>query len=210
MQTEHRALKDGSVSAVFLQIEAPQAAAVLGEEAAEMLSEVARRDGTVFPQVARAIAWQMAGCGLTGPSRDLYMTGKALEMIAHVLQDIGPTAPRAETGSSRWSSRDVECFHAARGVLLANLAAPPSVTDLARQVGTNARKLSQGFADLFGMPVYRFVKASRFEAAKLMLEGGETSVSRVARQFGYQPQHFATEFRRRFGISPGQITGRRA
>lgn len=209
IHTRHTSLHDGSVSAVFLQVEAPLAEPILGEEASALLSRNRLHREGLFPDLARTIAWQMLACRMTGAARRLFITGKAMEIVAHV---INSTIEEKMVGAERhgtWSPRDIECFHEARSILLAELACPPSVTELARRVGTNAKKLGAGFNELFGQPVYAFVKTNRLDAARQMLEAGETSVSNVARYVGYQPQHFATEFRRRFGMSPTQVIGRR-
>ena len=169
----------------------------------------------------QAIAWQMFGCTLSGASRRLYLGGKAMEMIAYLsqaggygrepVQGVGPggSSPAGARSARSWRPSDIECFHEARSILLKRLDDPPSVPELAQSVGTNARKLGQGFVDLFGEPVYSFVKTRRLEGARQMIEAGETSIARVAYAFGYNPGHFATEFRKRFGVSPTALTGRR-
>lgn len=210
IHTRHTSLHDGSVSAVFMQVETPLAEPILGAEASSLLSRSRLHREGLFPDLARTIAWQMLGCRMSGAARRLFITGKAMEIVAHV---INSTIEEKKVGAEKhgaWSPRELECFHEARSILLAELADPPSVTELARRVGTNAKKLGAGFNALFGQPVYAFVKTSRLDAARQMLEAGETSVTNVARYVGYQPQHFATEFRRRFGISPTQATGKRS
>jgi AraC family transcriptional activator of pyochelin receptor len=59
------------------------------------------------------------------------------------------------------------------------------------------------------MPVYAFVKSRRLDEARYLLEAGETSISGVAQGMGYHPAHFATEFRKRFGVSPTEVIGKR-
>lgn len=203
--THHRALKTGVVSGVFVRIAPDDMEGVMGADALGVLERCPNHVGRVS-NLARTVAWQMRGCTLAGPARRFYLAGKALEMMGETFQLPGETG---EAGpSATWTARDIECFHAARAILLAELSTPPTVTALARRVGTNARKLSQGFADLFGAPVYGFVKARRLDEAKRMIEAGESSVSRVAQSFGYQPAHFSTEFRRRFGHPPSALIGR--
>lgn len=203
--TLHHARKDCVISGVFVRVAPDDMEAVMGGDALHLLERCPAHMGRVSG-LARTVAWQMRGCTLSGPARRLYLTGKALEMMGESFLWPDASAPAAPSGS--WSARDIECFHAARSILLAELADPPTVTALSRRVGTNARKLSQGFADLFGAPVYSFVKSRRLDEAKHMIEAGETSVSRVAQSFGYQPAHFSTEFKRRFGHAPSALIGR--
>jgi AraC family transcriptional activator of pyochelin receptor len=42
-----------------------------------------------------------------------------------------------------------------------------------------------------------------------MLEAGETGIAQVAYALGYQPAHFTTEFRKRYGVTPSALIGRR-
>lgn len=203
--THHSVLRDGSVAAVFVQIDAELAEPLIGSDTLALISRKTPDPRLALPETARTIAWQMLGCPLQGASRRLYMTGKAMEMVAHVLDDTRDSLPVQAPG---WPARDIARLHEARSILLAELADPPSVPELARRVGTNAKKLGAGFQALFGTTVYNFVKTSRLDTARLMLEGGETSIAHVARQVGYQPQHFATEFRRRFGVPPTTIAGK--
>nr|WP_186363598.1 AraC family transcriptional regulator [Rhizobium sp. ACO-34A] len=203
--TRHTALEDGFISAVFIQLEDETAETLVGGDVLSLLTQRGPEPLVVFPEITRHIAWQMMGSRFEGASRQLWMTGKAMEMVAHVI-DIASGGER----SHALRSRDVARLHEARDILMAELKAPPSVPELARRVGTNARKLGEGFQALFGHTVYGFVKTQRLEAARTFLEQGETSIAFVAREVGYQPQHFATEFRRRYGVAPSDFaSGRR-
>ena len=216
-ETHHVALADGHISGVFIrvgidaleQVAGPGAAALLERSVADAARRyrIVRSDGAPLIQ---SVAWQMLGCSLSGASRRLYLGGKALQMMALLIDRDAGEAAAVSDGAQLRSPRDIERLYEARDILLANLRDPPSVPELARMVGTNARALGQGFVEQFGMPVYAFAKARRLEEAHLMLEAGERSIARVAHAFGYQPGHFATEFRKRFGISPGALTGRRS
>lgn len=206
VETNHCSLVSGTLSAVFIQIDADQAESDFGSEAVSAIVSAAKNTQECGTVALNGISWQMLSCPLRGASRTLYMTGKALEFISHLVSNDDVADEREH---ARWTARDIECFHAARSILMSDLANPPTVTELARMVGTNARKLGAGFVDLFGAPVYSFVKSRRLEEARSLLESGETSISRVAYSMGYHPAHFSTEFRKRFGISPTQVTGRK-
>lgn len=207
LSTSHRALSDDRLSAVFMQIEHDAAEEILGPDVLAMWRLNEAQNGKLFSGIGRTIARQIINCHLQGSARRLYITGKAMEFVAHVI-DSAERQKQGEAARHRWTTRDVEQFRQAQEILLDQLQDPPTVSELARLVGTNARKLGAGFNDLFGMPVYAFVKTKRLDAARVLLESGGTSVAVVARRFGYQPQHFATEFRRRFGMSPSRMAGK--
>ncbi|MGU3576589.1 helix-turn-helix domain-containing protein [Brucellaceae bacterium C25G] len=207
VETSHCSLASGKLSAVFIQVDPDEAESGLGAEAVSALIDATQNKQDKSIVALNGISRQMLGCSLHGTSRKLYMTGKALEFIAHLITNDDTDDYKEH---ARWTTRDIECFHTARSILISDLANPPTVAELAKMVGTNTRKLGAGFVDLFGTPVYAFVKSRRLEEARSLLESGETSISRVAHNMGYHPAHFATEFRKKFGISPTQVTGRRS
>ncbi|MEM9438962.1 MAG: AraC family transcriptional regulator [Pseudomonadota bacterium] len=218
--SHHVALETGEMSSIFLRIAPEDVEIVLGVDGLKVIDHFRTRshwnldegDRNTF-LATQALSWQIFGCQLSGASRRCYLTGKALEIVAHLLNSEWTANSDQRVHQTRrgltWLPSDIERIHQARDLLLARLADPPSVADLGLKVGMNARKLSRGFNEFFGEPVYSYVKSRRLEAARLLLEAGETSVGHVARTFGYAPSHFATEFRKRFGVSPATLTGRR-
>lgn len=148
-----------------------------------------------------SLGWQMLGCSLTASARRLYLSGKALELLSVMAESAATVPPAVPSGRPR----EIEQIHEARARLLADLQNPPSVPELAQAVGLNARRLGELFKVHFGTTVYAFLKTARFDRARLLLETGGLSVAQVAYQYGYQPAHFSTEFRRRFGISPTML-----
>jgi AraC family transcriptional activator of pyochelin receptor len=154
--------------------------------------------------VITSLGWQMLGCSLTTNARRLYLSGKALELLSVMAEGSTAAAPMVASGRPR----EIQQIHDARTRLLADLQNPPSVPELAQAVGLNARRLGELFKVHFGTTVYAFLKAARFDRARLLLEAGGLSVAQVAYQYGYQPAHFSTEFKRRFGVPPTALTRR--
>lgn len=54
---------------------------------------------------------------------------------------------------------------AARDRLLLDLSAPPTIAELAREIGLNQLKLKQGFKTLFGTSIYALFQRHRMERA---------------------------------------------
>jgi AraC family transcriptional activator of pyochelin receptor len=214
--TVHQALQDGPIAAVFVRVSPDNVDDIIGSDGHRLFEERSRSPTREVPQdrvnrLCHALARQMLSSPLVGPARRLYLAGKALEMIALLINDRHDSSPGpAPTPSIQdWPPGDVERLRQAQAILLDNLATPPTVPALARAVGLNARKLSRGFVALHGIPVYGFIKAHRLENARLMLEAGETGIAQVAYALGYQPAHFTTEFRKRYGVTPSALIGRR-
>ncbi|NEQ33202.1 MAG: helix-turn-helix transcriptional regulator [Leptolyngbya sp. SIO4C5] len=145
---------------------------------------------------------QLLTCPYKGLMQQLYLESKALELLA--LQFA--TDAEVNTAHSqclRLRSHDIQQLHQAREILRQQAEQPPSLTDLAHQVGLNQRKLKQGFRQLFGTTVFGYLQTYRLEQAQRLLCNSDLTVAQVAARVGYgNPEAFSTAFRRKFAVSP--------
>lgn len=96
--------------------------------------------------------------------------------------------------------RDVE---AAREILHERLADPPSLAELAAEVGTGQFALLRAFRARHGLPPHAYLNQLRVRRACALLDLG-TPVARTAVEVGFTDQsHLARHFRRIVGVSPG-------
>lgn len=153
-------------------------------------------------EAVQTLGRQMLLCRLQGGMRNLYLSGKALELTATVMDGLQhPHAPQA----APLNTRDSERLQQARELLLAQLQTPPTLPELARQIGINVSKLTSGFRQLFGCSVYAFVREQRLQLAYRMLADGAISVADAAHACGYTDSHFTKVFRSRFGSAPSSL-----
>lgn len=93
--------------------------------------------------------------------------------------------------------------HEAREILDRNLAAAPSINELARHVGMSEATLRRAFKATFGQTIIEYLRDRRLDAARVMLGEGRFQVSAIAYRAGYSdPANFTTAYRRRFGHPP--------
>lgn len=79
-------------------------------------------------------------------------------------------------------------------ILVDNLAHPPTVAALARQVGTNEQKLTRLFRDTYATTPFEMLR---------LLRDGDLPIAYVAEQVGYRNAgDFTTAFRRQFQLTP--------
>ncbi|TAN48316.1 MAG: response regulator transcription factor [Methylococcaceae bacterium] len=110
--------------------------------------------------------------------------------------DDAPPAPPSEFRSERLLSE-------VQSLLLADLAHPPPLVELARQVGTNERSLTELFRRRLGMPVFAWLREERWRKACELLLESDKDIAVIAVAVGYaNPAAFATAFRERYGITP--------
>ena len=156
--------------------------------------------GRMSPRIKQLVQ-QIVQCPYTGLMQQLYLESKALELLAcqfAVWTEDQPTGP-----SISLCAQDIEQLHQAKAILVQQAATPPSLTELARLVGLNDRKLKQGFRQLFGTTVFGYLHDYRMEQAQNLLHHPHITIAQVAIQVGYRnPEAFSTAFRRKFAISP--------
>ena len=156
--------------------------------------------GHMSPQIKQLVQ-QIVQCPYTGLMQQLYLESKALELLASQFAIWTEAQP---TGAAiSLCVQDIEQLHHARTILVQRAQTPPSLTELARLVGLNDRKLKQGFRQLFGTTVFGYLHDYRMEQAQQLLHHPHITISQVATQVGYRnPEAFSTAFRRKFAVSP--------
>jgi AraC-like DNA-binding protein len=167
----------------------------------------------VKPGASPISAMQPLGAALTRVADDLsrplyagrmatlYREAKVLELLALQLDALnGDASPPATL-----ATRDLARVRDARDRLLADLRETPNLHDLAHAVGLSAKRLNQGFRELYGTTAFELLRDARLDAARSMLdEGLDVPLKQIAWQVGYsQATNFISAYRRRFGVSPG-------
>lgn len=92
---------------------------------------------------------------------------------------------------------------AAMTYLSVNLSITPSLKEIARQVGTHEKRLSQIFKRHAGMTVFEFLREERLRLAQRLLRETSLSVLDIANEIGFSgAANFATAFREYTGLTP--------
>lgn len=113
---------------------------------------------------------------------------------------------QAEAGSDELQ-RDVPRLNstvlAAMEILQRDIRHPPSLPELAHQVGTNERRLTELFRESTGMPVFAWLREERFLIACRMLAESDIDIQQIADHVGYgSAGNFTAMFRDRLGVTP--------
>ena len=91
-------------------------------------------------------------------------------------------------------------------IIIEEMNNPPSLPDLAKEVGLNIKKLKTDFKEFYGVPVFTFLLNYKMELAKKMLQEQQLNVNELAIHLGYSTSsHFIAAFKRKFGTTPKQF-----
>ena len=94
----------------------------------------------------------------------------------------------------------------AREIILQNINQPPTIPELAKQIGINQCYLKKGFKEMFGTTVFDFYQSQRMEHAKYLLYEKGLSVTEVSALLGYSSiSHFSTAFKKHTGLKPCEL-----
>lgn len=183
---------------------------IAGEDGDALAADLERGLGLwLAPSDPRLLhaAQELDSALMGGASSPLLREAKSLEFLIQVLRvrgtirSDGATAPLAVVRRA-----DHERLNHARDLLLADLAQPPSIADLARQCGMNTFKLKQAFKQYFGLPVHTLYQRERMRAAWDLIATGGLSVSQAGLRLGYtNMSHFSSAFKRVHDVLPNQV-----
>jgi AraC-like DNA-binding protein len=92
----------------------------------------------------------------------------------------------------------------ARDILHARIVDPPSLSELAAEVGTSRFALLRAFRTRYGLPPHAYLNQVRVRRARALLDDGMPPAAvAVAVGFADQP-HLSRHFRRLVGVAPGR------
>jgi AraC family transcriptional regulator len=139
----------------------------------------------------------------TDRAASLAIEALALELIASAARALGPTRDTRPA----WLLEVRDRLHD-------DVAATPSLAELARIANVHPGHLTRAFRRAFGCSVGTYLRDLRLQRAAERLASGEATLASIASEAGFADQsHFTRMFRRRYGCTPaayrsGLFTGR--
>jgi len=143
-------------------------------------------------------------CPFQGVTRYLFLESKMLELFVVQMEQVRMTTSKED---DNWSSADKDRLHAVRNFIENGYLDQFNLKDLTYKFGLNEFKLKKGYKQFFQTTVFGHVHQLRMQKAKKLLEDKTANVSEAAFFIGYNNvSSFCTEFKKRFGYSPGKIS----
>ncbi|WP_296315958.1 AraC family transcriptional regulator [Winogradskyella sp. UBA3174] len=158
------------------------------------------KDGKISPSMA-VVLNQVINFSLNNSIKSLYFKGKAYELLSLFFN-------RSEDADIEQcpflvDEVNVAKLKKAKDIIIANMAEPPSLQELADAIGLSLKKLKEGFKQIYGDTVYSFLFDYKMEVARKLLESGEHNVNEVGLKVGYSTSsHFIAAFKKKFGTTP--------
>ncbi|MEM9485861.1 MAG: AraC family transcriptional regulator [Cyanobacteria bacterium P01_F01_bin.116] len=204
---------DARTLATYLDNESMAALTKLRQRLTEHKEQPYFHVGVITPAM-QMVLHQYLHCPYEGTMQTLYLESKAVELIVLKLAQIKQMAQEADTRNAGGIKRPLtpqalERIHQVREILLRDMANPPSLQQLATEVGIGDYKLKQDFRRAFGTTVFGYLRSHRLEQARQLLTERTMNVSEVAQLVGYSSlSKFTAAFKKQFGVLPSTINKR--
>ncbi len=135
-----------------------------------------------------------------GTRRLHFCAAKLVELLCQCVQAL---ETMQSDGEHAFTERDLRMFNRAREILSTQFNPQPTISSLARAVGTNTNKLKTGFKLIYGTTIFGFGHHHRMMHAMQLLQSRQHSVAQVANAVGYRSQaSFSTAFKEFFSQLP--------
>jgi AraC-like DNA-binding protein len=158
------------------------------------------KDGVISPSMAIVLN-QIINFNLNNSIKALYFKAKAYELIS--LYFSRSEDADVEQCPFLVDETNVIKIRQAKDIIVSRMAEPPSLQELADEIGLNIKKLKEGFKQIYGDSVFSFLFDYKMEVARKLLETGENNVNEVGLKVGYSTSsHFISAFKKKYGTTP--------
>ena len=158
------------------------------------------KDENINPSMAIVLS-QLFHFNLHQSIKKLYFKGKVYELLSLYFNRAEDT--NTESCPFLVDEDNVIKIRKAKDIVIANMAEPPGLQELADQVGINLKRLKMGFRQIYGDSVYSFLFDYKMDYARKLLDSGSYNVNEVGLKIGYSTaSHFISAFKKKFGTTP--------
>ena len=158
------------------------------------------KDGLISPSMAIVLN-QLMNYNLHPSVKALYFKGKAYELLS--LYFNRPSEADVEQCPFLVDEDNVAKIKRAKDIVIARMAEPPSLQELADEINLSLNKLKEGFKQIYGDSVYSFLFDYKMEVARQLLASGSHNVNEVGLRIGYSTaSHFIAAFKKQYGTTP--------
>ena len=144
---------------------------------------------------------QIMNYNLHDSIKKLYLKGKAYELLSLYFNRSKDTD--IEQCPFLVDEQNVLKIRKAKDIIISKMTDPPSLQELANEVGLPLKKLKEGFKQIYGDSVYSFLFDYKMEYARQLLSTNKHNVNEVGHRVGYSTSsHFIAAFKKKYGTTP--------
>ena len=158
------------------------------------------KDGKISPSMTIVLN-ELINYNLNMSLKNLYFKGKAYELLS--LYFNRNEDANVEQCPFLADEANVLKIRKAKDIIIARMAEPPTLQELADEIQLSLKKLKEGFKEIYGDSVFSFLFDYKMEVARKLLESGGHNVNEVGLRVGYSTaSHFIAAFKKKYGTTP--------
>lgn len=138
--------------------------------------------------------------------KNIFIESKALELLLCSFNCYSANASSCEGCKFLNLPTEKEKIVKAKEILLYNLEQPPTIPELAKQVGINQCYLKKGFKEMFDSTVYDYIQHQRMQKARMLLISTTQPIGAIAEAVGFSSvSSFSQSFKKIVGVLPSEL-----
>ena len=147
------------------------------------------------------VLYQIMNFNLHSSVKGLYYKAKVYELLSLLFNK--PEDTDDESCPFKTDEEETMRIQQAKDILIRNMVEPPTLQELADEVGINIKKLKQGFKQVYGDTAYGFLFDYKMEYARKLLDSGTYNVNEVGSKIGDSTEsHFMAAFKKKVVTTP--------
>ena len=163
-------------------------------------------DNLPFSSSIAVVLSQILHAKVHDSMKSLYFRGKVYELLSLYFNK--SEDPSLEQCPFLVDEENVRKIRRAKDIILERMSDPPSLENLAAEIGLSLKKLKEGFKQLYGDTVYAYLLDQKMEEARRMLNSQKFNVNEVGLKLGYSTaSHFIAAFKKKYGTTPKKYLG---
>lgn len=163
-------------------------------------------DNLPFASSIAVVLSQILQARVHDSMKSLYFKGKIYELLSLYFNKNDD--PSIEQCPFLIDEENVQKIRNAKDIILARMTHPPSLEELALEIGLPLKKLKQGFKQVYGDTVFAYLLEHKMQEARRMLDSQKYNVNEVGLKLGYSTaSHFITAFKKKYGTTPKKYLG---
>ena len=163
-------------------------------------------DNLPFTSSIAVVLSQILQAKVHDSMKSLYFKGKVYELLSLYFNK--NEDPSMEQCPFLVDEENVRKIRKAKDIILERMSDPPSLENLATEIGLSLKKLKEGFKQLYGDTVFAYLLDHKMEEARRMLDSQKFNVNEVGLKLGYSTaSHFIAAFKKKYGTTPKKYLG---
>ena len=158
-------------------------------------------DSVSFPPSMAVVLSQILNTNIHDSIKVLYFKGKVYELLGLYFNKSDDKYK--ENCPFLLIEENVIKIKLAKDIVLERMANPPTIDNLATEIGLSTTKLKEGFKKIYGNTIYSYLLDYKMEEARRMLESKKSNINEIGHDLGYSTaSHFITAFKKKYGTTP--------